>query len=99
MLPGYVYNSLIVPFFVPDSQPLVLPAGSVMKYDGGKWGLYQCPPLVVSFLVTRARQDGVLGWRIRHIPYLANVSFATDYVRQTCGSCIDEMPNGDLRRL
>jgi len=86
----------LVPGFLPDGLPLMLPDGTEKKYDdpSGKWALYVCKTLGFSWIVHRARyfdrikQVEILGWRVRQIPYIARLEWYQSYVHDTCNECL-----------
>ena len=82
-------SEYLIPGFLPEGKPLLIDA--VMKHDGGTWGLYVNYAYNVSWLVTRAMYNGVKGWRVTLMPYVAEIKFYQDYVKyHRCGLCDDD---------
>ena len=74
--------------FYYDGEPLLMPDGTIMRYDGKVWGLYVNYALDTSFIVTRGLLNGRYGWRVRVIPGILTHSYAEGYVKQRCGDCL-----------
>ncbi len=80
-----------IPSFIPDNQPLTLPFGTEIKYANDEWGLYVNGSMNVSFLVRRAKSNGILGWRITIIPGIMTVKYADNFINTTCRGCLDSL--------
>lgn len=79
-------SEYMIPGFLPEGKPLRISAVNV--YDGGTWGLYVNYEQGVSWLVSRASYNGIIGWRVTLVPYIATISWSKDYVKNfRCGVC------------
>lgn len=74
--------------FYFDTEPLLLPSGTIKSHDATNWALYYNPIEDVSFLVTRGKKNGHLGWRVRSVFGEMKLSYAQDFVRNSCGKCL-----------
>jgi hypothetical protein len=74
--------------FYFDSEPLLLPVGTEKTHDATNWALYYNPIEDVSFVVTRGKKGGKLGWRIRSVFGEMRLSSAEHYVKTSCGECL-----------
>jgi len=80
-----------VPFFIPDGQELLLPEGTEVKYLANDWGLYVNRLHNMSFIVRRAKFNGVLGWRITSLAGVQTLSYANDFINTSCRGCLDSL--------
>lgn len=74
--------------FYFDTEPLLLPSGTKKSHDAINWALYYNPTEDVSFVVTRGKKDGRLGWRIRSVFGQMKLGNAEHYVKTSCGECL-----------
>jgi len=80
--------------FIYDSEPFMLPVGTVKVYEskvyenGSHWALYHNYIEGWTLTVTRAKNMGSPGWRIRQIGGIMNVKHATNFVETHCGGCL-----------
>lgn len=74
--------------FYFDTEPFLLPYGTIKKVDHTNWALYYNPVEDVSFLVTRGKLNAQLGWRVRAIPGELMLPSAEHFVKTQCGECL-----------
>jgi hypothetical protein len=84
-------SEYLIPGFLPDGKPLMLPSGTILVYNGGKWALYSNTAYNTSWLAIRARYQNILGWKIRTLAFIATIQWADSYIKSNCSQCLEEI--------
>lgn len=89
-------SNYILPGFIPLGDDLELPAYSVKLYEDprGYWLLYVNYTLRYSWLIRRAVYNGIEGWKILPMDYIARVKQASDYIDKNCRECRESYYEG-----